>query len=265
MAIVGIGATLRYELAYSLPKKDEDAANLFGLCLILLSITTTVFALILLFGGELLIKYFDLGVIEKYFWFLLVGFFGMGLYTILNYWAIRQRDYERITYTKINQGAGGSVCKILLGILSFGPMGLIIGHIVSQIAGIGTLARAMWKKERENLKTISLSEMKSVAKRYKSFPIFNFPASVVNTISTQLPPLMLLALYDSQTVGFYALAQMLIVLPGSVISGSMGQAYLGEASKMVREGSQQLRSLYGHCRKIQLFFNFVNGSMEFNC
>jgi O-antigen/teichoic acid export membrane protein len=107
--------------------------------------------------------------------------------------------------------------------------------------------------------------MKSVAKRYKSFPIFNFPASVVNTISTQLPPLMLLALYDSQTVGFYALAQMLIVLPGSVISGSMGQAYLGEASKMVREGSQQLRSLYGHCRKIQLFFNFVNGSMEFNC
>lgn len=244
LAIVGIGATLRYEYAYSLPKKDEDAANLFGLCLVLLSVTTTVFALILLFGGELLIDTFNLSSIKKYFWFLLAGFFGMGLYTILNYWAIRQRDYERITYTKINQGAGGSACKILLGILSFGPMGLIIGHIISQIAGIGTLARAMWKKERENLKTISLSGMKSVAKTYKSFPIFNFPASIVNTMSLQLPPLILLTLYDSQTVGFYALAQMLIVLPGSVISGSMGQAYLGEASKMVREGSRELRSLY---------------------
>jgi len=244
LAIVGIGATLRYEFAYALPKENDDAINLFGLCLILLCITTTGFTLILLFGRDLLFNTFDLSSIEQYIWFLLIGFFGMGLYTMLNYWAIRQRDYGRITYTKINQGAGGSVCKILLGILSFGPVGLIIGHIVSQIAGITTLARAMWKKERDNLKAISWSRMKSVAKTYRSFPVFNFPASIVNTMSLQLPPLMLLALYDSEVVGFYALANMLVVLPGSLISGSMGQAYLGEASKMVRERSRELRSLY---------------------
>ena len=244
LAIFGIGATLRYEFAYVLPKENDDAINLFGLSLVLLCITTTGFALILLFGRDLLINTFDLGSIEQYIWFLLIGFFGMGLYTMLNYWAIRQRDYGRITYTKINQGAGGSVCKILLGILSFGPVGLIIGHIISQIAGITTLSRAMWKKERENLKAISWSRMKSVARTYKSFPVFNFPASIVNTMSLQLPPLMLLALYDSEIVGFYALANMLVVLPGSLISGSMGQAYFGEASKMVRERSRELRSLY---------------------
>jgi O-antigen/teichoic acid export membrane protein len=244
LGIVGIGATLKYEFAYSLPQKDEDAANLFGLCLILLFITTAGFAIILFFGGGLLIDTFNMDIIEQYLWFLLAGFFGMGLYTILNYWAIRQRDYNRITYTKITQGAGGVVCKILLGFLSFGPMGLIIAYIVSQIAGIGTLANAMWSGERENLKAISLSGMMSAAKTYKSFPVFNFPASILNTISLQLPPLMLLSLYDSQIVGFYAFAQMFIVLPGSVISGSMGQAYLGEASKMVREESRELRSLY---------------------
>ncbi len=244
LAIFGVGAILRYELAYGLPEENDDAINLFGLSLILLCVTTVVFALILLFGRDLLINTFDLGVIEQYIWFLLIGFFGMGLYTMLNYWAVRQRDYGRITYTKINQGASGSVCKILLGILAFGPIGLIIGHIVSQAAGITTLARAMWKKERGNLKAISLSGMKSVAKTYGSFPVFNFPASIVNTMSLQLPPLMLLALYDSEVVGFYALASMLVVLPGSLISGSMGQAYIGEASKMVRERSRGLRSLY---------------------
>ena len=117
LAIFGVGATLRYEFAYALPRENEDAINLFGLCLILLCITTAVFALILFFGRDLLIDAFDLDVIEQYIWFLLIGFFGMGLYTMLNYWAVRQRDYRRITYTKINQGAGGSVCKILLGIL----------------------------------------------------------------------------------------------------------------------------------------------------
>ncbi|MCT8337796.1 lipopolysaccharide biosynthesis protein [Methanoculleus sp. Afa-1] len=244
LAIFGVGATLRYEFAYALPKENEDTINLFGLCLILLCITTSAFALILFFGRDLLVNALDLGVIEQYIWFLLIGFFGMGLYTMLNYWAVRQRDYKRITYTKINQGAGGSVCKILLGILSLGPVGLIIGHIVSQIAGITTLARAMWRKERNNLKAISWSRMKSVAKTYRSFPAFNFPASIVNTMSLELPSLMLLALYDPAVVGFYALANMLVVLPGRFVSGSMGQAYLGEASKMVRERSQELRSLY---------------------
>ena len=244
LAIFGVGATLRYEFAFTLPRENDDTFNLFGLCLILLCLTTAGFALILLFGRDLLINAFDLGPIEQYIWFLLIGFFGMGLYTTLNYWAVRQRDYGRITYTKINQGAGGSVCKIFLGLLFSGPVGLIIGHIVSQVAGITTLARAMWKKERHSLKAISWSRMKSVAKEYKSFPVFAFPASIVNTMSLQLPPLMLLALYDSEVVGFYALANTLVVLPGSLISGSMGQAYLGEASKMVRERSQELRSLY---------------------
>ncbi|WFN37405.1 oligosaccharide flippase family protein [Methanomicrobium antiquum] len=244
LAIVGIGATLRYEFAYALPKEDNDAANLFGLCLIILFITTIILGFLLFFGRELLVNFFDMSIIEPYILFLIIGFIGMGLYTTLNYWAIRQRDYKRITYTKVNQGASGSVCKIILGIVSFGPMGLILGHIVSQIAGIGTLARSMWIKDKENLKSISFSGMKSVAKRYKSFPIYNFPASIVNTISLQMPPLALLILYNSEIVGYYALAHMLMVLPGSVISQSMGQAYLGEASKMVREKSPELRSLY---------------------
>lgn len=245
LAIVGIGATLRYEFAYALPEEEKDAANLFGLCLLLLLITTTLFATALFFGNRLIAGYYeDFGVIEPYPWFLLVSFIGMGLYSILNYWAIRQCDYKRITYTKINQGLWSPITKIVLGLLAFGPMGLIIGHIISQIAGISTLGRAMWSKERENLKTISLGGMKQVALTYRSFPIFNFPASIVNTMALQLPPLMILAIYDARFAGLYALAHTVVVLPGSVISGSMGQAYLGEASKMVREKSRELRSLY---------------------
>lgn len=244
LAIVGIGAALCYELAYPLTKADEDAINLFGLSLGFLCITTAGFALVLLFGRDLLFDIFDLRPIEQFAWLILIGFFGTGLYTILNYWAIRQRDYGRITYTKISQGAGGSASKILFGIILSGPIGLIFGHIISQVAGITTLARAMWREERKSFKKISLSRMMRVAKLYKSFPLFNLPASILNTMVLQLPPIVLLALYNSEVVGFYAIASMLVVLPGRLVSGSMGQAYLGEASKMVREGSEKLHSLY---------------------
>ena len=90
----------RSSLGCNPPLSHPDAINLFGLSLILLCLTTAGFTLILLFGKDLLINTFDLGAIEQYIWFLLIGFFGMGLYTTLNYWAIRQRDCRWITYMK---------------------------------------------------------------------------------------------------------------------------------------------------------------------
>ncbi len=244
LAIIGITGTVSYHFAYTLPEKDEDAANIFGLCLVILLITTAMFAFILCFGAEFLIETFDLGTIGPYLWFLLVGFFGMGFYTILNHWAIRHRDYKRITYTKINQSAGDTATKILFGVLSFGPMGLIIGHIISQIAGIGTLLRAMLRKDMKNLRAISFRGMKNVAQIYRSFPAFHFPATFFNTMALSIPPIILLAIYDAQIAGFYLLAHTIIAQPGAFISKSMGQAYTGEASKMVREKSLELRSLY---------------------
>jgi O-antigen/teichoic acid export membrane protein len=244
ISVVATAATFRYEVACTLPKQDDGAANLFALCLILLTATTIGFSLILLFGGDVLANIFNLNGLADYFFLLIVGFFGTGLYGILNYWAIRQREYRRITYTKINQGGCSAIVKILLGLLSFGTVGLIIGHIISQIAGIGTFSRAMWKKDRDNLKKISSSGIRDVAKEYWSFPAFNLPASIVTNLTVHLPPIMLLAIYDGQIAGLYALANSLMVLPGSAISRSLEQAYLGEVSTMVREGSQDLLSFY---------------------
>jgi len=245
LAIIEVGATLRYEFAFPLPEKDSDAINLFGLCLILLIFTTTLLAAGLFFGSEIITSYYgDYAVVKPYLWLLIPGFAGMGLYTILNYWVIRKQNYRQITHTLINRGFGSSITNISLGLLSFGSIGLITGYIVSQVVGIGTLTRLMWINDRENLKKISLSRIKQVAFTYRRFPVFSFPASIVNTISLQVPSLMFLVIYDARIAGLYALARIVVVMPGSVISGSMGQAYYGEISKMIREKSRGLRSLY---------------------
>lgn len=244
LALVVVAATLRYEIAYPLPQKSEDVTNLFALCLLLLVGTSIGFTLLIVFTGEFFVQAFRLEALESFIWLLSIGFFGMGLYTTLNFWAIRNRSYKKITHTKINQSLSGSAFKIALGVLSVGPMGLIIGHIVSQIAGIGTFVAAMWKTERGTFKDVSLKGVSSVAREYWRFPVFSLTSSFLNTLSLQLPPLMLLYLYDSHIVGFYALANMLIVAPGSVIKASIGQAFFGDAAKLVRERSLELRSLY---------------------
>jgi len=244
LSIAVITATLKYDFSYLLPDNEEAATNIFALCIILLILTSIIFSLAVLFAGDLLVDFLGLDSLGQYYWLLIPGFMGAGLYSILNHWAIRKRDYHRITYTKINQSASGALSKIILGLLSFGPIGLILGHVASQAAGIGTLGKAMWKSERKNLRHVSLSRITSVAKEYRSFPIFNLPASLVNALSFQLPTLFLIAIYDSHVVGLYALTHSLLILPAGLISTSIGQAFLGEVSKMVRERSSGLRELY---------------------
>lgn len=244
LSIITLTATLRYDFSYILPEKEETATNIFALCIILLVLTSIVFSLVVLFAGDLLVNFLGLDSLGQYYWLLIPGFIGAGLYSILNHWAIRKRDYRRITYTKINQSTGGALSKIVLGLLSFGPIGLILGHIVSQVAGIGTLGKAMWKSERKNLRHVSPSGIESAAREYWTFPVFNLPASLVNVLSFQLPTLFLMVIYDSHVVGLYALMSSLLVLPLSLISTSIGQAFLGEVSKMVRERSSGLREVY---------------------
>lgn len=244
LSLVVVTASFRYEIACPLPQKKEEVTNLIALCFILIFGTSLMFTLILILLGDPIITIFSLEPLAPFVWLLVIGFFGMGLYNTLNYWAIRERKYEKITKTKINQSISGTLIKIILGFLSFGPLGLIFGYIVSQIAGISTFVMSMWKTERNNIGYISLNCIISVAKRYWRFPTFNLASSFLNTLSFQLPPLVLLFLYDSKIVGFYALANMLIVLPGSVIKNSVGQAFFGDASKIFREGSFELRSLY---------------------
>lgn len=244
LSIAAITATFRYEFAYTVTKNEKTAANLFALCIIILFTTSVAFSIIVIFMGNALVNLLGLDSLGQYFWLLIPGFIGAGLYSVLNYWAIRQRDYRRITYTKINQSASGATSKIILGLLSFGSVGLIFGHMISQMAGIRSLGMSMWKAEKKNLENISFSEIKSVAKEHWTFPAFNLPASFVNTLSFQLPALFLVAFYDSHTVGLYSLAHSLLVLPISIISSSIGQAFLGEVSKMVREESSGLRQLY---------------------
>lgn len=255
LSIIVVISSLKYEIAFTMPKKDEDAINLFSLAFILMLITSTLFSIILIFRKNEIINFFHIEQLAEYIWFLIIGFFGMGLYSNFNYWAIRKRDYKRITYTKINQSISGSFFKIVLGFFSYGPIGLIIGQIISQIAGVRTFATQMWKKDRNLFKYISVDKMKYVAKKYWSFPVFNLPASLLNSLTLQLPVLMLLKLYNSEIVGYFTLANSLLVIPSSLVSTSLGQAFQGEATKLFREKNQKLLTLYKKTIKTLTFIS----------
>lgn len=244
LSIAVVTASLRYEFAYPIEKEESSAANIFAICILLLIVNSIIFSFVLYLAEDKIITYFALNSIKPYFWLLIIGFFGSGLYNIFNYWAIRQRDYSRIAYTRINQSVFGSISKILMGLFSIGPVGLIIGQLISQIAGVNTFMRQLLKKDKANFSLVTFKDMKSVARQYSNFPFFSLPASVFNTISLVLPAFMLSSTYGLEVTGWYSLAFGILVLPGSIISASISQVYYGEVSKLLREESKELLTLF---------------------
>jgi O-antigen/teichoic acid export membrane protein len=242
--ILAIGGGLRYDVALPLPKEDKDAANLFIFFLIILCISSFVLFIVIFLLGDAIISLFHIEPLKSFFILLIVGFFGTSLYGALTFWVSRRKDYSRITYTKIYQSIGGSLSKIIFGIASAGPAGLLIGQILSQVLGVGTLLRYMGEHDRFAFKEISFSHMIDNAKRYIQFPLFSFPAGIINALALQLPVFMLSAIYGLNVVGMFSLASSILVLSSSLISTSMNQVYYAEISDMMRKDSKEIKKLY---------------------
>jgi O-antigen/teichoic acid export membrane protein len=241
--LVDISA-FRYELAIPIPDKDEDAEYLLLLSLSIVCILTLILFLTLIIWGDFLAGIFHFEFMKPYYWLFCVGLLGISAYNILTYFAIRFKDYLKITHTKISQGVSGSVSKIILGLLSFGSFGLICGEIIGRMAGVGTLGRTVFPKMWHLIKNFNVDKLKTIAKKYKKFPLFSMPATFINDISLQAPTLLLSIIFGFQVVGLYSLSYSILVYPVSMISGSIAQVHFGEISALFRKNSPEILELY---------------------
>lgn len=242
--IINALSSFRYEYAILLPKNDVEAANLAMLSMLLVSLTTAIAGVLLILYGNQILNPIHVSALEPYKWLIILGFFGSGLYQVLNYWAIRMQDYRRIAGTILSRSIGGYSVKIFLGLISFGPMGLIIGEIVSQISGCGNLALLFLRRDKAIYKKVSLRGMNSAARDYRIFPYYTSPATLFCNVALMLPGLALAYIYGAYVAGLYGLAYSILIIPTTFISGSISQAFTGELTKLIRDNPKGLKALY---------------------
>ena len=148
LGILGAVTSLRYEWAIPLPKHDADAATLVALSGFALIISTALIAVGVVFFGETLFSRLNEVHAIAYRWLIPIGAFAVGMYQILNYWAIRYRHFKSVAKTKISQGVSMSITQLTLGYFSLGPLGLLLGDIVGRAMGVVGLSTMMLRKER---------------------------------------------------------------------------------------------------------------------
>ncbi len=187
LAIFGVLSTMRYSLAIPLPDEDNESVNIIALCILLLTGTTLLCSLIILFFARPISVSLGVPNIQPYLWLLPIGILSTGLFQVFNYWSIRKKTFSMIAASSLKQSVATIVIR--LGASSFGAVSLLISQVTGQIISSYSLARPVLNQSI--FKEVKWSKVKEVAMRHRKFPLFSTSASLFSITGMQLPALML--------------------------------------------------------------------------
>ena len=86
--------------------------------------------------------------------------------------------------------------------------------------------------------------MADIALKYKKFPLINTLMVFSNTISNELPVFFIIKYHDIEMLGYFMLANRLLVMPMNLLGTSIGKVYFQKASQISHGNNLDLYNLY---------------------
>lgn len=234
LSILGIVASMRYQLAIPLPKSDEEAANVTVLSLVVVLCVALLTAAVAIPFRQAIAETLNIPLLANYLWLLPLGLLLVGTYEVLNYWAIRKRAFGAIAQTKLTQSLG--TVGVQVGGHALGPSALLIGRVVGQAAGLFKLGGMLFR-DRKSFAEVRASGIKESLKKYRSFPLVSTWSGLSSAGGAQLPPLLIAMIIGPAAAGLYALTHRVLSLPIGVVSKSMGDVFYSEAIEAKLNGT----------------------------
>lgn len=237
--ILVVIACMRYELAILLPKDDKDAGAVFHLCLIILVCISLLCIPIILLFGDLIADLLGSDAVKDYLFLVPVAVFIDGLYLALRYWNTRRKRFGTQAATQAMQSISGNGLKLGFGTLGLiNPGSLILGDILGKGAGtLILLLQAMRADLKLILQSFSLKNIRKQMIRFKKFPLIDTWSSFINTLSWQMPVLLLTGFFSPAIAGFYTLGFQMTQAPLSLIGSSISQVFFQRLSVAKHDGT----------------------------
>lgn len=241
-AIFAVIASAKYELAILLPKNDKDAANILWLSIgIIFSISLFTFLLVLFFR-ENIAGLLGSAELAPLLWWAPLTILCSGLYNAFNYWTTRRKQFKRLSISRVIKTTGREGTQLGLG-FSTGLQGggLVFGHVAGEALSAGTLITQTYKEDYGLIKqSFNLFRIKILAKEHRDFLQYNAPQTFLNSISQNVPAILLAFFFNPAVVGLYWFAHRVLVAPNTLIGYSIKQVFYQRANEMVHKGENVL-------------------------
>lgn len=227
--IVAELSNARYDNAIMLPKDNNKAASLLGLCW-LIGLAVSAIALGGVFAAEQLLASVvtEVQVWELLHWLPVSALLGAVLQPLTVY-LNRNNQYRTIAAAKVVQAFVTGLTSLYLGYSGWGAMGLLVGFVGGQLLALVFSITALSIKDLGRF--FQLTDMRTVAIEYKHFPLYSSASTLLNTFSRQVPVYLLQYFFNAAVVGQFSMANRLLGTPVLLVAQSFGQVFYQRAAR----------------------------------
>jgi lipopolysaccharide exporter len=246
VSMVGIASVivgLRYEQAIMLPEHAGEAVNVLAVSFSATLMVSGSSAVLISIAHEPILRGLNAPHLAPYLWLVPVALLVQGTFQVMNYWNARSKRFGRLSIARVAASLTTSLTPMGLSAIGRADGGALIGSwVAGTMVFTATLAGQTWKEIRRLFRgNVTLRRMLDSLKRYRKFPLVDSWGSFINTLSWQLPALMLSSFFSQTTVGYYSLSNRVIMLPMTLLGHSIGQVFFQRAAAL-RSSPDQLAS-----------------------
>ncbi|TXC76917.1 lipopolysaccharide biosynthesis protein [Luteibaculum oceani] len=235
LAFAVVLASLRYELAMVLPKKEEHSANLATIALrFSLMFSCAILILTLLFKSDVA-QLMDNAGLETLLVYLGPLVAVTTLFSIINQSLIRAENFKKISSIKIVSTTSNQLVKVAGGYAGMGSLGLLWGQLLGLVFPIFM----GWKSLKKKLNGFRFKSSKSEREQMKvwqEFPKANLPHGLTDEGEKLILLALISAYFGAWSLGLFAFTLRYLRIPLQLFGASIGQALYPKISKAHNAG-----------------------------
>lgn len=239
MAIVGVIspiAALTYPIAIVLPRSDQSAKGLVLLSVYISIAIAAIAMFILLLFNQAVVEIFNIGEIAPFLYLIPIVILFSGFVQVVEQWLIRKKQFNITAKASFLHALVLNGSKVGVGFLY--PVSSVLVGLSAIGNGLKTLIMIFFIKKDEKtdiLKSDKVSKdkvsLKELAVKHRDFPLLRAPQTLIDSISQNLPVLLLATFFGSSSAGFYAICSTVLAMPAQLIGQSLGNVFYPRISE----------------------------------
>ena len=218
-------STFSYELAIVKQQSEKNALSIFKGSVIILFITTTLIALVLVSMTLFYSHNFYVKNLHSSLFLIPFSVFSFGFYQILRYWFNWKSEFKVIGGSMITKSISAETTKLLLGYLKSGSMGLVVGRLLGELFSFLHLFYFFLKEDYQKLKKIQLLDIKELLKSNYQFPLYSMPSGLKGTLISLIFISLFTKYFGLSNAGIIGVSVSYIAAGFGIVSQSFSQVF----------------------------------------